>query len=316
MLCPKCGFISFDHFTVCVKCQNDLSQIGKDLQGTATDAVCRHFLGLAHRADSTLQNDYSDEAMAATALTSPVTDDAETEPPEYAKADNEEAFGEESSLTFQDEESPGLEFDLDEIPQLDLSGFEPVAEEEGAETPAPAQTDVAGEEATLQADIAQTSAPDDTPDISDRSLEIDTLNLSMDAEQSQPEGLEASEEDSELDLQPPSSESSEQLTLDLDEIDLSDLVHQEKESSATDQESEEGLTFEDTMDLSLLPGDNDDAAKSSDFPPSDTGIEPIDLTLMDDALVELSVDPSRKETSFQKEAPADEFELSMEDPAN
>ncbi|MDD5759568.1 MAG: hypothetical protein PHI06_10870 [Desulfobulbaceae bacterium] len=309
MLCPKCGFISFDHFSACVKCQNDLSQIGLDLQGTATDAVCQHFLGLAHREDSTLQSDYSDDAMAATTIDAPL---------DHTEVDRADDLGEEASLAFPEDESQGLEFDLEEIPQLDLSGFEPVAEDEGPETPVPANTTAENEEPPPQPSAAQVSPPDDTPGISDKALEIDTLNLSMDSEQSQLEGLEDSEETPELDLQPSSNESTEELTLDLDEIDLSDLVHQENKptNADADEESGEGLAFEDTMDLSLFSGDENDTPKSHDFSLSDTGIEPIDLTLMDEALVELSVDPSRKETSFQKEAPSEDFALSMEDPSN
>jgi hypothetical protein len=66
------------------------------------------------------------------------------------------------------------------------------------------------------------------------------------------------------------------------------------------------------MDLSLFVGDSHDTHGEPDFFPSHNDLEPIDLTLMDDALVELSVDPGRKESTFPKNGPSEEPELSME----
>ncbi|MFV0437106.1 MAG: hypothetical protein ACK5PS_06920 [Desulfopila sp.] len=44
MRCPKCGFISFDHLTTCLKCNKNIESVAKDLNGSAYNVVPPSFL--------------------------------------------------------------------------------------------------------------------------------------------------------------------------------------------------------------------------------------------------------------------------------
>ena len=50
MRCPKCSFISFDDLATCAKCANDLSFLGKELNGTGRETKVDFFLGSAIQA--------------------------------------------------------------------------------------------------------------------------------------------------------------------------------------------------------------------------------------------------------------------------
>jgi len=361
MLCPKCGFISFDHFSVCVKCHNDLSQIGSDLHGTATDSACRHFLRLVLREESALPESQTGIGEATSTIVFPPSSSDWKEPFEQDESVENAGqteisprgdFGEEDvAAAFPSNESPDLEFDLDEMPHLDISSFGTVGADEktlvdegipdGTEAaPLDLGTDEVVDQGgdSLQAPIViEDSPPDEKPEIGSESLEIDMSSLTLDSVQSSlnegsvqsplDEGAQSPLEDGGslgeeiIQLSSQSStegESSRQLTIDLNEIDLSDLAHDQSGTSAARDDAgasseEKGLDFEDTMDLSLFVGDGHDTAGDSTPFPSDTGLEPIDLTLMDEALIELAVDPGRKEPSFPKETPSGDVELSMEE---
>ena len=45
MRCPKCGYISFDRQRACGKCNNDLTAVAEQLQGTVGKAAAPFFLG-------------------------------------------------------------------------------------------------------------------------------------------------------------------------------------------------------------------------------------------------------------------------------
>lgn len=45
MRCPSCGYISFDHFASCSKCESDLTGTADIFRGTTTDAEVPFFLG-------------------------------------------------------------------------------------------------------------------------------------------------------------------------------------------------------------------------------------------------------------------------------
>ena len=296
MLCPKCGFISFDHFSVCVKCQNDLSQIKADLHGTSTDAACCHFLGMALKEGAASQGKPPERELASETIVVPLVQEAENNAARQSEAGSDDDFSQkEASLVFSDDESPSLEMD-DEIPQLDLSSFEPIAIETESLPPR----------------LPENLSPVDTPEISSETLKLDTFSLELDSVQLSLEESGGMEDDSLPLSQQPQIEgaSSEKLTIDLDEIDLSDLVHdQGSRSSAHDNsgalsDGDNGLDFGDTMDLSLFVGDSHDTHIDPEFSPSNNDLEPIDLTLMDEALVELFVDPSRKESSIRKNEPS------------
>lgn len=324
MLCPKCGFISFDHLSLCVKCHNDLSQVGSDLHGTATDAACRQFLGLVLKTSSSSQENQNEIEETTVTFATPLEQEAIVQ--KNAQRDvtsTNDLDGKELATTLSADDSPALEFDLDEIPHLDISGFEQAAAEKGSKVPVEEAIPGTGEASfdlrasetddqntfAFETPSAEESQADDQPKNHAESLEINSFSLSLDSDEeaAQPSG-------------PPSAEDelSEPLSIDLDEIDLSDLVHDQSRTAPIGDEAqasseESGPDYEDTMDLSLFGNEDSDVAVDSIFSTGDSGLEPIDLTLMDEALVELAVDPGRKESPFQKESPSGDLELSMED---
>ena len=331
MLCPKCGFISFDHLSACLKCHNDLSLIGSDLHGTATDAISRNFLGVVLMHASASQENPSEVEDMPIAIDLSFEQEEKVETTQQTEEKEEDPLGdEEITVAAPEQESPSLDFNFEERPSLDISSFEPadgaensLAAEVAPEVVETASFDLEAEnvedrgDALLQPSLTMESLSDDNPEISADSVNIDTLCLTLDSVQSSDEG---SEEEAIQDSSPLATEveSSGQLTIDLNEIDLSDLVHDKSDATSSSGDvapsaEENGLDFEDTMDLSLFVGEDPDGTVTPATFFNDTGVEPIDLTLMDEALVELAVDPGRKEPSFEKEAPSEDLELSMED---
>lgn len=322
MLCPKCGFISFDHLSACGKCRNDLSVVAMNLHGTAVDVECRLFLGSTLKEGSSPHDEQPEEAAeAAVAVDFPFEEEEsslaadEMDVRDQDDAEQKEAIGEVSV----EEEPPALEFELDEIVLVDSSDVDSSAADEKAvaESGQSEETEVTlldfGDEGAGGEEAAAMTAAE--AEVDGEVLEIDASSLTLDSfeeEVAQPISSEIKVEE----------ESPGQLTVDLDAIDLSDLVHGQSGTSPTrDEEAasaveEGGLDFEDTMDLSLFVGE------SHDVPPVDAdeqlvmdkGPEPIDLSLVDEALVDLAVDSSRQEqTLSEEEGHSDILELSMED---
>ena len=44
MRCPKCGYISFDHLEICLKCKKDIRSTSEELQGTVYNVAAPAFL--------------------------------------------------------------------------------------------------------------------------------------------------------------------------------------------------------------------------------------------------------------------------------
>lgn len=63
MRCPKCGFISFDHFTSCVKCGKDISDVASELQGTSINVETPMFLSGALAAYADRQESFGEHGM-------------------------------------------------------------------------------------------------------------------------------------------------------------------------------------------------------------------------------------------------------------
>jgi len=290
-----------------------------DLHGTAVDVECRLFLGSALKEGSVSPDEQAEAAEVAVAVDFPFEEEEEgasaaeeMETRVQDDAEQAEAVEEVSAA----EEPPALEFELDEIVLVDSPSVAPaMADEKAAEESA--QSEEA--EVTLldfgddEAGGEETAAfPEGEPEIDSQVLGVDTSSLTLDSfeEEAAPP---ASSEDA------VAEESSGQLTIDLETIDLSDLVHgqngiaQDREESATSS-GDGGLDFEDTMDLSLFVGETHETSPvDSDQSSMEKGPEPIDLSLVDEALVDLAVDPGRQEQSPSEESHTDILELSMED---
>ena len=299
MLCPKCGFISFDHLSVCGKCHHDLSGVGTALHGTAASTTCQLFLGSVLKEAEPAAK--SEPEIAATASFT-------TE--EYAKAGPEPATYfpdmEEATEGTAADQSSGLEFDLDEISLSDSSDLTSVtAVEKSAEKETPPPS---AETITLLAreDIKEGGQPMASPPpeiAAAQTLEIDVSSLTLDTFEETPTG----------EKEPESS-----LTIDFNEIDLSDLVHtpgkktsDQAESGARPQDG--GPDLEDTMDLSLFGGESNEPPSDELLYDKGDTLDPIDLTLVDEALVELTMDPGHKEEPPQVKKQPEEPELHMEE---
>lgn len=318
MLCPKCGFISFDHLSVCGKCRNDLSGIGMDLHGTAVDVECRLFLGGALKEASVPQDDQPESDGAAVAVGFPFEQEeglsAADELEARAQDDAEQAEAVEE-VSVDDEEPSALEFELDEIVLVDSPSAssamadEKVAEEVQFEEAEMTLLDFGDDEAGEEETVALSEGE---PEIDSAALVIDTSKLTLDSFEEE-NGQAVSSEEAGQD------EQSGQLTIDLNAIDLSDLVHGQNGSAPVSEKAaspseESGLDFEGAMDLSLFVGEPHEALLvDSEQSFQENGPAPIDLSLVDEALIDLAVDPGRQGQAPPEESHSDILELSMED---
>jgi len=262
MLCPKCGYISFDNLTSCSKCQNDLSTIKEELQGTTVQVEKNFFLGSPTAADQEQPvevDDYveaegmGDEAPPAainetdSSLGGPALDLEDMPPIDLSEIDHEHE-------TVQEEN----------VPALDLEGSKSMASEETLEEETkhtePLDLDLQPEEESVD----EIEMPVDEETLT---LEIDDQSVDLAMEMNQPVEPEKEEEGGKDD----------QIPIDLEQIDLSDLIHspahapdsaskQNIEESAAEEHGEADLTLE--MEAGGETEDQEDSL-----------LEPLDLTL-------------------------------------
>ncbi len=304
MLCPKCQFISFDHLSACGKCHHDLSGIGTVLHGAAASISSRLFLGGVLKTFPATEP----ESVVIPAVTP-------AEPmgfaPEPEPLPLEQHIELEVSEISAAEQSPGLEFTLDETPPLDTTDINAITTED-KELPPPEAEAITLLEIESEEESGQpVPPPEATAETADQTLEIDALNLTLDTPVEEPVHAETQTEEEQV----------KPLTVDLNEIDLSDLMHaQDKtpsdEAASGTEPADSGLDIEDTMDLSLFSGEGNELPTVDELlSDASNGLEPIDLTLMDEALVELTMDPDRKEVgqAIPASGQTKEPELSMEE---
>jgi hypothetical protein len=326
MLCPKCGFISFDHLADCVNCHNDLSMIAGELHGTAANVAGLFFLGSLIKDSATGTEGAALEAEGVTLGAEGLAqDEIEIAGDDTLIIEAEDLGPLEEPEEAAAEEPPLVEFDFFETMNQDgtevgLSLGEEVATaarpvEAVSSEELPAMPEVEAPLVTMD-DKEMAEPPPMAAEVDDveddalpATLEIDTQTLDLDAgDQEGLLGMDSPEEESQ----------SGQLTIDLDSIDLSDLVHG-GQGAATDQSDADttdggGLGPDDTMDLSLFSGEGFAPLVADAVRPVAEGeLNPVDLSLMDDALVELTVEPSRKEEAVSASGGADILELSMEE---
>jgi len=51
MRCPKCGYISFDHLEVCLKCDKDISEVSSSFDGSVFNVQAPLFLKFEERSE-------------------------------------------------------------------------------------------------------------------------------------------------------------------------------------------------------------------------------------------------------------------------
>jgi hypothetical protein len=321
MLCPKCGFISFDHLVACEKCHNDLSVIREELHGTAADVAGLFFLGALIKDSSGLQEPAGDGAEAAIAGSNLAREEIAIADDEMLTIEAEDLgpLPEAELVVTEEEEPPPVEFDFFAMSNQESSPSGVTVDQEMATEEAPPAVLLSVPEVeppllTIDDEEMGELAPmavavDENMGAEPPIFEIDTASLDLDA----------GDEDTLPTMDSPEDDDqSGQMMIDLESIDLSDLVRGGKasvvEQAADDTSQGEGLDLDDTMDLSLFPGDSYTPVSADPGSSAVAGeLNPVDLTLVEDALVELAVAPSRKEVPVPGQGAADIFELSMEE---
>lgn len=242
MLCPKCDYISFDNLTSCSKCHHDLSEIIKDLHGTTAQVEGNFFLGSVSSAEKRQAvHDYVEveervEAEAAEAQEDEVYQDEENVLGDLT-LDLEDML---PPVDLSEIESEAEQAQEEEVgPEISLEESEPVAQEEPpAETPPEIELSALDlEEETLAGDEITSSADTDEP----ITLESDDQDLSLTLDMELPEETENREEEINED----------QIPIDLEQIDLSDLVHSPDHPQEPDQDIEEKTSANEQGDMDL-----------------------------------------------------------------
>lgn len=350
MLCPKCGYISFDHLTSCAKCNKDISVLASELSGTAVKAEYGFFLGAVIAGDGLgveAEEVASDEIIEEEPDVSSQEEDSDQVPPveidlssgaqqedildipsidisgieseedgdsdiSLDDTDVEESGGEEGTQN----ESPEIEMAEVALPELDLSEVEEPAEPQLAEfEPGPIEMPTMEEDQGIELDLsldmpgesAPEEAADETPEISLEGLELDTSSLSLEKNEETtgvptPETMEESTQEA--------PDDSGELTLDLDQIDLSDLVENESGQDEGATDSLPIMESQEEQEIELI--------ENPENVEQDSGIE---FTLdLDDALsppaLEFDLDDAGEGSGGMIDLDLSGDDLSMEDVAD
>ncbi|MFW8599894.1 hypothetical protein ACOHYD_00215 [Desulfobacterota bacterium M19] len=332
MLCPKCSYISFDSLDFCPSCKQDLTETRKTLNGTAIMVEEQYFLGSICQDDEITQqpaprNEYEDESR------------------EESMPESDES----TSLNETADEQDEISFDLGEMPPLDQSSLDlspdlndedrQEAEEAAAlMTDTPDETEINPEaeagitltesadlleeekelppegESNIKSDVAPIilesplhETKDEDRDNDQLTLDIDSLSLEIDDDPlEEPAGQPATDADD-----------SESLSLDLEQIDLSDLVH-DPQPAASSRENTTIPQVEKSLDTGDINIDEQELTLESletepealelelDFDQDNqefenASLEPIDLSLdIEPAPEELDLSPDETVTAKEK----------------
>lgn len=219
MRCPKCGYISFDHLEVCVKCKKNIKAVSSTLQGSVFQVEAPSFLRLQPRqaeeeADDVIVADseeFVDDDLAIL-IEEPQEGDREIEfaeegPPEL-KVETAGDAGE------NEEEEREIEIDFSQFGGAD-EGASPVAAEPTLEA---REKSFALDMPEALADISDLAPPakaaeagNEPPPIGKPAVDLDDLDLNL--------GL------GDLDL-PPVAGSPAEAELSLDDLDFSETLAQ------------------------------------------------------------------------------------------
>ncbi len=325
MLCPKCGYISFDSLDSCPSCNQDLAETKKILNGTAIMVEEQYFLGSVYGQD--------DEIIQQPAP----PDEYDDQPEEESMLESNESTALDETANNRDE----ISFDLGEMPPIDQSSLDLSPElnnDDGQEaegtaalmdTPPGNETEIspeaeAGISLTAPADLIEkekelppestsneeediapiisesplSETKDEEKDDDQLTFDIDSLSLEIDdSPLEEPAGPAPAAE----------ANDSEALSLDLEQIDLSDLVHapQPAASSQENPAIPQAENFIDTGDVNI---DEQELTLESLEPEE----EALELELDQDSKeINASLEPI--DLSLDIEAPPEELDLSLDE---
>ena len=216
MRCPKCGYISFDHMESCLKCKKDISG-STEVEGTTYHAAAPSFLRVPKKNDGEPETDVVEEEGD---ISFDGTDAFNEDDYEFSDPDLDVIVGgsEEGTITFggsgsedfmleaddESDEEGSFELDLDDG-DLDFS------DEETVETPALSLPDELD-------DISDLAPPED---LDPEAISTVGINLSIDDEVNLDEDLDLDGLDLDLGLSDTKDLSDADLSLSLDDIELS-----------------------------------------------------------------------------------------------
>lgn len=239
MRCPKCGYISFDHLEICLKCNKDVSKVSDQVEGTTYQVEAPSFLRFSSSHETQVEEEAEIQFDAG-------QDDFNVIDPDLdiLMGSSEEESTEETQLSFED--------DFED----DLGGFEELAADEGFEI-APEEDSNEEEsgidlgqfedafeqqDSSLGEDEVQLDLPDELADISDLSA---PAAFSDDSEFSFDEPEETSDLAPEVDKEEMDDFS---LNLELDDLDSDFSLSSPEEKGSQFQDDDmdiDSLSLED-----------------------------------------------------------------------
>ena len=263
MRCPKCGFISFDQISECLKCGKDISSASSSLMGSIRNVMAPSFLKLDSdtRAEDPPKDlfgsgadDYVDEDLDVLVEADETEDESELDI-ELSEDDDEidsepEADSDEIEIDMSqfevegDDEELSSEDDLadeDDLPELNLDS------EEEASAPAfevPEElsdiSDLAPPAAAqpVEVEVELEEVPSQPVDESDDDLSFGDLDLDMDL-------------DGEVGESASDTSREEETVLSLDDLDFSDALGTSEKSKKTDKKGDLDMDEDLNFDLDL-----------------------------------------------------------------
>ncbi len=325
MLCPKCGHISFDSLDSCPSCSQDLAETKKALNGTAIKVEEQYFLGSIYGHEETAHQS--------------IGQDAEYDDQPEMVSTSESLDDESKSLDETTGDQGDISFELGEMPPLDQSTLDLDPDQdnddwnidEGASAPmdndpeieveisteleegislkpetaeliveekeSTAET-IPNQEAGIAPVIPKSPSPETTKgeeddpftlDIDSLSLEIDDSPLAEDAAQGETEEPEA-------------------LSLDLEQIDLSDLVHVPEPGVATKDNSSTPQAVESIEDVHI---DSQELTLESPEPVEEA-LE-LEFDQENQSTESASIEPINLSLDIEADASPEELGLSLDD---
>ncbi len=304
MLCPKCGYISFDSLDSCPSCNQDLAATKKTLNGTAIVVEEQYFLGSIYGHDDQLPpaDEYdnqsagesgleSDESTSLDEITADSRDEISFDLEEMPPLDQSslDLSPDQDSDDWQRDEGaalmdniPGNEAELSIEPEAGISLKPEDLTEEEKELPPASISNKEADVAPIILESPLSETKDEEKNDDQLTLEINSLSLEIDDSPLEEPADPAAEKDD-----------SEVLSLDLEQIDLSDLVHA-PQPAASALENSTIPQVDESLDLGDINIDEQELTLESSEPEvealelefdhdnqdvENASLEPIDLSL-------------------------------------
>lgn len=316
MLCPKCSHISFDSLDSCPSCSQDLAETKKALNGTAIKVEEQYFLGSIYGHEETAQQSVEPDIEYDNQPEMPSTPESLDD--ESRSLD--ETTGDQGDISFELEEMPPLdqssldlapdqnndEWNTDEEasilmdngPEEDGISLTPEATEPIAEVKEPAAPTIPTQEEDISPLPESTKGEEEdqlTLDIDSLSLEINDSSLAADTTL----GGETEEPDS--------------LSLDLEQIDLSDLVHAPEPVTATENNSAPPQSVE-SLNIEDVNIDSQELTLESQEQPVEEALElEFDLEVEGQGTENASLKPINLSLDIETDVPSEGLDLSLDD---